>query len=141
MTQLSTKPYLVRAIYDWCCDSGLTPYLAVKVDSKTRVPMAFVKDGEIVISLGVDAVKDLHLGSDYISCDARFGGVAHAVIVPLDAVAGIFAKESGQGLVFPTGESAPVVASGEARDINSPKPDSPSPTRPKPSKPHLRIVK
>lgn len=136
MTQLSTKPYLVRAIYDWCCDSGLTPYLAVKVNSNTRVPLSFVKDGEIVISLGVDAVKDLHLGSDYISCEARFGGVAHAVTVPLDAVAGIFAKESGQGLVFPVGESTPVTV------VNPPSsPGQPDPTRPQPTKPHLRIVK
>ncbi|MEQ1813109.1 MAG: ClpXP protease specificity-enhancing factor [Candidatus Nitrotoga sp.] len=137
---LSTKPYLIRAIYDWCCDSGSTPYLAVKVDVETRVPAAYVKDGEIVINLGVDAVKDLHLGSDSISCHARFGGISHAVMVPIDAVIGIFAKETGQGLVFQAGESSP----GSA-DMTSTSPaatgDSPQSSRPAPTKPHLKIVK
>ena len=137
---LSTKPYLIRAIYDWCCDSGSTPYLAVKVDVETRVPAAYVKDGEIVINLGVDAVKDLHLGSDSISCHARFGGVSHAVMVPIDAVIGIFAKETGQGLVFQAGESSPGPA-----DMTSTSPaaigDSPQSSRPAPTKPHLKIVK
>lgn len=150
MTQLSTKPYLVRAIYEWCCDSGLTPYLAVKVDSKTRVPMAYVKDGEIVISLGMDAVKDLHLGSDSIACAARFGGVSHAVMIPMGAVIGIFAKESGQGLVFQAGEQSPEGSSpkGSSKDISGHDPlsndtsgDQPPPNRPVPSKPKLKIVK
>ena len=143
MTILSTKPYLIRAIYDWCCDSGSTPYLAVKVDAKTRVPVAYVKDGEIVISLGVDAVKDLHLGSDSISCQARFGGVSHAVMVPIDAVIGIFAKETGQGLVFQAGESSPA-ASADSTSIDPTASNSNSPQQSNPlapTKPHLRIVK
>lgn len=141
MTRLSTKPYLIRAIYDWCCDSGSTPYLAIKVDAKTRVPVAYVKDGEIVISLGIDAVKDLHLGSDSISCHARFGGVSHAVMVPIDAVIGIFAKESGQGLVFQAGESSPALADTTSISPAATDSDSPQSNHLAPTKPHLRIVK
>lgn len=142
MKILSTKPYLIRAIYDWCCDSGLTPYLAVKVDGKTRVPAAYVKGGEIVISLGVDAVKDLHLGDDSISCHARFGGVSYAVLIPIDAVIGIFAKETGQGLVFQAGESSSA-ASADSTSIDSSALNSNSKqSNPlAPARPHLRIVK
>ena len=141
MTILSTKPYLVRAIYDWCCDSSSTPYLAVKVDAKTRVPVAYVKNGEIVISLGIDAVKDLHLGNDSISCHARFGGVSHAVMVPIDAVIGIFAKETGQGLVFQAGESSPALTDPMSISPTATDSDSPQSNRLAPTKPHLIIVK
>ena len=141
MTRLSTKPYLIRAIYDWCCDNGSTPYLAIKVDAKTRVPAAYVKDGEIVISLGMDAVKDLHVGSDSISCHARFGGVSHAVLVPIDAVTGIFAKETGQGLVFPVGESNPISLDDTLISSTVTGSNPPQSNRRTPTKPHLRIVK
>jgi len=77
MSELSTKPYLIRAIYDWCGDSGLTPYLAVRVDENTRAPTAYVRDGEIVLNLSMDAVRNLHLGNDEITCGGRFGGVPH----------------------------------------------------------------
>ena len=100
MSELSTKPYLIRAIYDWCADSGLTPYLAVRVDAQTRVPAAYIKDGEIVLNLSVDAVRNLHMGNEDISCSGRFGGVPQDIYVPIAAVIGIFAKETGQGLVF-----------------------------------------
>ena len=134
MSDLSTKPYLIRAIYDWCADSGLTPYLAVRVDGQTQVPMAYVKNGEIVLNLSADAVKNLHLGNDEITCGGRFGGVPHQVIVPIAAVIGIFAKETGQGLVFQGQESAPIQPDG---DDGSGKP----PDNPPPAKPHLRVVK
>ena len=129
MSDLSTKPYLIRAIYEWCADSGLTPYLAVRVDEATRVPMAYIKDGEIVLNLSADAVKNLHLGNDEITCGGRFGGVPHEVIVPMAAIIGIFAKETGQGLVFQGQESAPTPP---ADDGGGGKP---------PTKPHLRVVK
>ena len=102
----STKPYLIRAIYEWCADNGYTPYLAVKVDGQTRVPMAYVKDGEIILNLGVDAVRNLHIGNDYISCGGRFGGVPHEIMAPVAAVIGIFAKENGQGLAFEAQDSS-----------------------------------
>src|SRR4030065_1133555 len=111
MSELSTKPYLIRAIYDWCGDSGLTPYLAVRVDEKTRVPTAYVRDGEIVLNLSMDAVRNLQLGNDEITCGGRFGGVPHEIVVPMAAVIGIFAKETGQGLVF-QGEGRTLKAAG-----------------------------
>ena len=123
----STKPYLIRAIYDWCADSRLTPYLAVRVDGQTRVPMAYVKDGEIVLNLGAEAVVNLHMGNDFITCGGRFGGVPHEIVVPIGAVVGIFAKENGQGLAF------------EAQDSAEPPPGG-EPAAP-PGKPHLRVVK
>lgn len=133
MSELSTKPYLIRAIYDWCGDSGLTPYLAVRVDENTRVPTAYVRDGEIVLNLSMDAVRNLHLGNDEITCGGRFGGVPHEIAVPMAAVIGIFAKETGQGLVFQGQDSAPTSSGGLGGETP---PDS-SP----PSKPRLRVVK
>lgn len=134
MNELSTKPYLIRAIYDWCSDNALTPYLAVKVDDRTRVPKAYVKNGEIVISLSMDAVRNLQIGDDEITCGGRFGGVAHGLVVPIAAVIGIFAKENGRGLVFQGNDSYPTLSA----DIgNTTSLDNPTP----PSKPRLKIVK
>lgn len=132
-TDSSTKPYLIRAIYEWCTDSGYTPYLAVQVDDYTQVPAAYVKEGRIVLNIGVDAVKNLHLGNEDISCGGRFGGVAHQVIVPISAVIGIFAKENGQGLVFQGQETAP--------QMNVSQGESGEPSPPPPGKPKLTIVK
>lgn len=132
MSNYSTKPYLIRAIYDWCTDNGLTPYLAVHVDEMTRVPLAHVKDGEIVLNLSVDAMRNLHIGNDEITCEGRFGGVPHKIAVPIAAVIGIFAKENGQGLVFQGQESAPM---GSDDGDGGGKPPPP------PVKPYLRVVK
>lgn len=107
MNDLSTRPYLIRAIYEWCVDSGLTPYLAVNVNERTLVPQSYVRDGQITLSLSASAVRNLQMANDFISCSARFGGVPFDIAVPLDAVSGIFAKETGQGLVFQTGEAQP----------------------------------
>lgn len=131
MSEPSTKPYLIRAIYEWCADSGLTPYLAVRVDGNTRVPMAHVKNGEIVLNLGVDAVRHLHMGNEEITCGGRFGGVPHDLFIPVAAVIGIFAKETGQGLVFQGQESSPA----PGHDANAPH------DTPPPPKPRLRVVK
>jgi stringent starvation protein B len=130
VSQVSTKPYLIRAIYDWCSDCGLTPYLAVKVDGNTHVPMAYVKDGEIVLNLSGAAVRGLQMGNLEITCSGRFGGVPFDLIVPVAAVIGIFAKETGQGLVFQAEESLP---------IGVEPPTEPEP--PQPNKPKLRVVK
>ena len=134
MTDFSTKPYLIRAIYDWCSDSALTPYLAVEVDEQTRVPNGYVKDGEIVINLSMDAVRNLQIGNEEITCGGRFGGVAHGLVVPITAVRGIFAKETGQGLMFQGDDSIPTLSMD--RDTAA-LPDKSDP----PSKPRLRIVK
>jgi len=97
---LSTTPYLIRAIYEWCCDSGQSPYIAVKVGSETRVPVEYVKDGEIVLNISPDATRNLKIDNDLIRFSARFNGVSQEISVPVAAVKGIFAKESGQGLAF-----------------------------------------
>ncbi|MFA5370918.1 MAG: ClpXP protease specificity-enhancing factor [Sideroxydans sp.] len=129
----STKPYLIRAIFEWCTDAGYTPYLAVQVDDYTQVPRAYVKDGRIVLNIGVDAVKNLHLGNEDITCGGRFGGVSHQIIVPVNAVIGIFAKENGQGLVFQGEETSPLMNEGQSV--------SHDPSLPPQGKPKLTIVK
>lgn len=96
----STTPYLVRAIHEWCLDNGLTPHLVVKVDSHTRVPIAFVKEGEIVLNINFSAVKSLNIDQLAVSFSARFSGIAQEVYVPMNRVAGIFARENGQGMFF-----------------------------------------
>lgn len=133
MNEASTKPYLIRAIYDWCTDNGFTPYLSVRVDVNTRVPMSYVKEGEIVLNISMDAVQNLQLGNEEISCGGRFGGVAHKIIVPVGAVIGIFAKETGQGLAF-QGQESSSADSGASGDEP---PEEPPPH----NKPRLRVVK
>lgn len=96
----STKPYMVRAIHEWCVDSELTPHLLVVVNAQTKVPKAFVKNGEIVLNLSDSATKDLHIDNDVIVFSARFGGVSQSLYIPMDAVQGIFARENGQGMFF-----------------------------------------
>jgi stringent starvation protein B len=97
---IPTKPYLVRAIHEWCVDNGFTPHLLVAVDAQCRVPMAYVKDGEIVLNLNYSATKDLHIDNDAIVFSARFGGVSQNLYVPMGAVKGIFARENSQGMFF-----------------------------------------
>jgi stringent starvation protein B len=97
---ISTKPYMVRAIHEWCVDNGFTPHLLVVVDAQTRVPRAHVKEGEIVLNLNYTATKDLHIDNEAIVFSARFGGVSQNLYVPMDAVKGIFARENGQGMFF-----------------------------------------
>lgn len=107
MSELSTRPYLIRAIYEWCVDNNYTPYLAVRVNASTEVPRAYVKDGEIILNLNPNAVRNLEMGNDMISCSSRFNGVAHQLFVPVETVIGIFAKETGQGLVFQAEDTPP----------------------------------
>ncbi|PPC93992.1 MAG: ClpXP protease specificity-enhancing factor, partial [Methylotenera sp.] len=101
---ISTKPYMLRAIHEWCVDNGLTPHLLVAVNAQTRVPMAYVKDGEIVLNLNYAATKDLHMDNDAVVFSARFGGVSQNMYVPMNAVKGIFARENGQGMFFEVNE-------------------------------------
>ena len=101
MSEISTKPYMLRAIYEWCTDSGYTPYLAVKVDSRTTVPMEYVKKGEIVLNISFGATSGLKMDNDAIRFHARFGGVSREIYVPVDNVMAIYANENGQGMAFP----------------------------------------
>lgn len=97
----STRPYLIRAMHEWCCDNGYTPHITVSVDRSVQVPLEYVKDGEIVLNVGVTATTDLQLGNDYISFKARFSGAARDIMVPVDQVIAVFARENGQGMAFP----------------------------------------
>ncbi len=97
----STRPYLIRALHEWCVDNGFTPYVAVHVTAGVQVPMEYVKNNEIVLNIGVDATSGLELGNEYISFKARFGGVAREILVPVDHVVAIYARENGQGMAFP----------------------------------------
>jgi stringent starvation protein B len=132
----STKPYLIRAIYEWCSDSGLTPYLAVVVDENCRVPMEFVKDGEIVLNISARATPNLLIDNEWVGFSGRFGGVAREISVPISAVIGIYSKENGQGLFFGRDEALP--ESREAGAETEPQPEAPTPKRGKPS---LKVVK
>ena len=97
----STRPYLIRALHDWCIDNGFTPYVAVYVDAHVQVPMEYVKNNEIVLNVGFEATAGLQLGNEFIEFKARFGGVSRDIRVPVDHVVAIYARENGQGMAFP----------------------------------------
>jgi len=117
----STRPYLVRAIYEWCTDNGYTPYIVVSVNADVRVPMEFVKNGEMVLNVSFDATSGLQLGNEFIEFKGRFGGVARDIFVPVGRVSAIYARENGQGMAFPVGDLAAAQASGAgiAPDVTS----------------------
>jgi stringent starvation protein B len=97
----STRPYLLRALHDWCTDNGFTPYIAVYVDGSVQVPSEYVKNNEIVLNVGFEATSGLQLGNDVIEFKARFGGRPRDIRVPVDHVVAIYARENGQGMAFP----------------------------------------
>ena len=103
----STRPYLIRALNDWCTDNGFTPYLAVFVDATVQVPMEYVKNNEIVLNVGFEATTALKLGNEHIEFKARFGGSSREIFVPVDHVIAIYARENGQGMAFPAPTGAP----------------------------------
>ena len=132
MAEKSTKPYLIRAIHEWCSDCNFTPYLSVRVDANTRVPPEYVKNGEIVLNVSYDATHRLTIGNDAVQFSARFNGVSRECSVPIEAVLGIFARENGQGLFFD-------VEPAQASPADAQAPDA-SPTPPS-GRPKLQIVK
>lgn len=135
---VSTKPYFVRAIFEWCVDQGLTPYMTVLVGPATRVPREYVKDGQIVLNIGPEATSQLLLGNEEITFQARFNGAAYPVVVPMDSVSAIFAKENGQGMAFEISQS-PETQPTDAEVATEDPLDEP-PTNP-PVRPHLTRVK
>ena len=165
----STRPYLLRALFEWCNDNGLTPHIAVRAGRGVQVPREFVRDGEIVLNISYDATSGLQIGNEYIEFKARFGGKPREIMVPVDNVIAIYARETGQGMVLPeeagaparsapaaepgpnagqapAGGVSPLAAVPDATDSpDSPGPsDSPpdGPADPTPGKrPHLRVVK
>ena len=138
MSEQSAKPYLIRAICEWCADNTLTPYLAVKVNSQTRVPAAYVKNGEIVLNISTGATRRLTIDNERVQFTARFNGVSQEVSVPIAAVSGIFAKETGYGFAF-TVASDPVAsldaATAPAAAVK------PSDDKPRGRGKHLQVVK
>ncbi len=146
MSALSQQPYFLRALYEWCVDSGLTPYLTVKVDSRTRVPQGYVKDGQIVLNVGPSAVRNLQMDNERVTFSARFGGISHVIEVPVGNVFAIYAKETGEGMSFEF-LPRPGDATGEAETDTTPSASAqdeagnPSPPQPPKGKPRLRVVK
>ena len=132
----STKPYLIRAIHEWCTDNGFTPYIAVKVDEWTRVPREFVRDGQIVLNIGYEATGGLQIANEGVSFQARFGGVAREIFFPIENVASIYARENGAGMAFePESKGA---AAGSVTDAS----DEPDPTPTPPTgRPKLQRIK
>jgi stringent starvation protein B len=115
----STRPYLLRALHDWCTDNGYTPYVAVHVDAGVQVPMEYVKNNEIVLNVSFEATSGLKLGNQFIEFKARFGGVTREIVVPIDHVVAIYARENGQGMAFPmpsgtTAAGAPAPGTADA---------------------------
>lgn len=149
----STKPYLLRAIYEWCVDNGLTPYVSVAVNANTRVPMEYVRDGEIVLNIGPLATSNMQMGNESIRCTARFSGVSRELTIPIAAVTAIYARENGQGMSFDVGPEVQSADAGASASEQRPgprpaadpgiNPDSEPPSPPKPGggKPTLRRIK
>ncbi len=164
----STRPYLLRALHDWCTDNGFTPYIAVFVGPTVQVPMEYVKNNEIVLNVGFEATSGLKLGNEYIEFRARFGGVPRDILVPVDHVVAIYARENGQGMAFPIPAEGSATAGAEApaeaaaprglrlatadagtADAEQPKPDiddtapepPPAPQTPSPARPSLKRIK
>jgi stringent starvation protein B len=135
----STKPYLLRALWEWCCDNGLTPYVAVTVDSRTRVPREFVRDGQIVLNIGPDATNKLQIGNDFIDFVARFGGIARELSVPVGRVTAIYARENGAGMAFELEEEVDVPT--EAGEAGVAPDEPPEPPRPGTGRPKLQRIK
>src|SRR5215217_8136601 len=121
----STRPYLIRALYEWCTDNGFTPYVAVLVDDSVQVPREYVKNGEIVLNISYDATSSLKLGNDFIEFKARFAGTAREIMVPVNRVIAIYARENGQGMAFPV-----PVAGVPAEEGSKPSPLSSVPAAP-----------
>ena len=152
MSEQSAKPYLVRAICEWCADNGLTPYLAVKVNAQTRVPAAFVKNGEIVLNVSNSATRRLTMDNEWVRFSARFSGTSQEVAVPMSAVSGVFAKETGYGFAFAMAQDPAVALSAmtspqeqdidaaRAKDVQDDR-DAKDAGKGKPRPSHLQIIK
>lgn len=140
---VSTKPYLIRAIHEWCVDQGYTPHIAVVIDAQVKVPPGYAQDGQIVLNLGPDATSDLLMGNEFITFQARFGGAAHALRIPVSHVLAIYARENGHGMAFEPDEpqdsavedEADVLLDTEGETAPDQGPDEP------PRRGHLKVIK
>lgn len=136
----STKPYLIRALYEWCLDNGNTPYIAVWVNEHTRVPAQYVQDEQIVLSISPTATKDLFIDNEWVNFHARFGGVSHEIWVPIGHVISLFAKETGEGMGFEVEPYTPSAHSTQPENAASASNTS-SETGEQPKKRSLKLVK
>lgn len=116
----SAQPYLLRAIHEWCCDGGMTPYLAVAVDATVQVPGEYVNNNEIVLNISLEATSNFRITNELVQFRARFGGVARDISVPVGRVLAIYGRESGEGLVFPVVNASDAAASGSGVDKDGP---------------------
>ncbi len=153
--EISTKPYLLRALYEWCIDNGYTPHLAVKVDSRSQVPLEYVRNGEITLNVSPSAVHKLQMGNELVEFSARFAGVARQISVPVACIYALYARETGHGMTFDVDSSKPAIQSdaekepGKAGSSNEagpallpPAAAAPTePTKPPGGKPQLRRIK
>lgn len=125
----SSRPYLIRAIHDWIVDNDLTPYLLIKADAPGLLaPQQYAQNGKLILNISGNAIQGLNLGNDSIEFSARFSGLAMNVVVPIDAVLAVYARENGKGMVF-------------NEDDGSDKPPPVEPEPPKGRKPTLKVVK
>ncbi|MCX7271262.1 MAG: ClpXP protease specificity-enhancing factor [Burkholderiales bacterium] len=122
----STRPYLVRALHEWCTDNGFTPYVAVLVDETVQVPREYVNNGEIVLNVSFDATSGMQLSNEFIQFKARFGGVAREIVVPMGRVIAIYAKENGQGMAFPAPAPTPTGTAVDAAAASDSPPEPPA---------------
>ena len=139
MADVSTKPYFIRAIYEWCSDCGYTPYLSVRVDDRTRVPMEYVKNGEIVLNVSLNATRNLTINNELIQFSARFSGASREVSIPVDRVQGIFARENGQGAFFTV--EAPAALTATPSPSAAPSDPESDPSKPTNGRSRLKLVK
>ncbi|APQ11475.1 peptidase [Pseudomonas oryzihabitans] len=132
----SSRPYLVRALYEWIVDNDCTPHLLVNADyAEVRVPPGYANDGQIVLNASPSAVRDLHMDNEAVSFNGRFGGVAYNLYIPVGAILAIYARENGQGMVF---DSEPSPPDGQGPDTGGSKPEA---AKPAPARPSLKVVK
>ena len=136
----SSRPYLVRALYEWIVDNGCTPHLLVNAEfPQVRVPAGYANDGQIVLNVSPSAVRNMHMDNEAISFEGRFGGVPHSLYIPTGAMLAIYARENGQGMVFESEPPADDEDSGPEPDGEGP---GPSDEPPRPSgRPSLKVVK
>ena len=138
----STKPYLLRAIWEWCNDNAFTPYIAVQVDARTNVPREFIRDGQIVLNLGPDATNKLQIGNDLIEFQARFSGIARQLSVPVSQVSAIYARENGAGMAFEIGADGGYAESETLESkVDEAFDEKPEPPRPEGGRPKLQRIK
>ena len=157
-SEISTKPYLLRALYEWCVDNGYTAHLAVKVDSRAQVPSEYVRNGEITLNVSPSAVHKLQMGNELIEFSARFAGVARQISVPVACVYALYARETGHGMTFEVDAPKPAVQAEAEQEPDKPGPSNEAgpalpapaaapgaaptePTRPTGGKPQLRRIK